>query len=219
MKYFEIIKNNPLFKGIADDNLTEMLRCLLATNSFYQKDSFVVLCGEKITKIGIVLSGKLAVLKDDVNGNRNIIAEISQGEMFGEAFASALEVRSSVSVQATQESEVLLLNFRRIITTCPSACAFHTKLIENMLAILANKILMLNQKLEFVSKRTTREKLLSFFEMQKRNVNSNKFSIPYNREQLADFLFIDRSAMSRELCRMRDEGLIRFNKNNFEILM
>lgn len=218
MKYFEIIKSNPLFKGIAFNELEAMLKCLSATHSIFEKGSLVILAGEKIPLIGILLSGKLAIMQDDENGYRNILAEVTPGEMYGEAFACAGEEKSSVSVQVVEKSEVLLLDYKRIITTCSSACAFHTKLIENMLAILARKILMLNQKMEFVSKRTTREKLLSFFENQKRVANSSKFTISYNREQLADFLFIDRSAMSRELCKMRDDGLIRFNKSKFEIL-
>jgi CRP-like cAMP-binding protein len=219
MKYFEVIKSNPLFKGIADNDIEVMLNCLSAANSIFEKGCFVVKACESITSIGILLSGKLAVLKDDVNGYRNIIAEITPGEMYGEAFACAGIEKSSVSVQASVDSEILLFNYRRIITTCSSACDFHSKLIENMLAILAEKILMLNQKMEFVSKRTTREKLLAFFEAQKRITNSNKFTISYNREQLADFLFLDRSSMSRELCKMRDDGLIKFDKNEFKILI
>ncbi|TYQ17788.1 UNVERIFIED_CONTAM: CRP-like cAMP-binding protein [Acetivibrio alkalicellulosi] len=218
MKSIEIIKKNYLFKGIHVDNLKEILTCLNAKSSFYKQREFVLLTGQKISFIGIVVSGKVVVEKEDKDGNRIIISEIPPGEMFGEAFACAGIEKSSVSVQAVEDSEVLLINYKKIITTCSSACIFHTKLIENMLELLARKLLMQNQRMEFVSKRTIREKLLSFFENQKKLSNSDKFTIPYNREQLADFLFVDRSALSRELGKMRHEGLIKFDKNKFELM-
>ncbi|MEL7569975.1 MAG: helix-turn-helix domain-containing protein, partial [Eubacteriaceae bacterium] len=123
------------------------------------------------------------------------------------------------SVLALSDSEVLLFDYKRIITTCSSACVFHAKLIENMLKILADDVLNLNDKLHVLSNRTTRDKLLAYFELQREIFNSDIFSIPLNREQLADFLFVDRSAMSRELSNMRDEGLIKFDKNNIELLI
>lgn len=218
MKYFEIIKNNPLFKDIKADDLEAMLKCLSVKYCSYEKDSFIVLVEQNIVFIGIVLSGKLAIISDDRNGNKNIISEIGVGEMFGEAFACSGIEKSTVSVQAICNSHIMLLDYKRIITSCSSACIFHTKLIGNMIAILAKKILILNQKINIISMRSIREKLIAFFDMQRDKTNSNKFTISYNREQLADFLFIDRSSMSRELCKMRDEGLIKFCKNKFEIL-
>ena len=218
MKNIEIIKSNPLFKEIIENDLETMLSCLSAKQCFYNQNSFIFLTGESIHHIGIMMSGKIIITKEDGFGNRSIIAEVIPGEMFGEAFACSGIENSTVSVQAAADSVVLLIDYKRIVTTCSSACIFHTKLIENMLAILAKKVLMLNQKIGIVSKRTTREKLMAYFEIQKDRANSNKFTIPYNREELADFLFVDRSAMSRELCRMRDEGLIDFRKNRFEIL-
>lgn len=218
LKYIEIIKQNPLFKGIAENDLKTMLSCLSSELCFYHRGSFVFLTGESINRIGIVLSGKIIITKEDEFGNRGIIAEAISGEMFGEAFACSEIMNSSVSAQTAEDSEVLLIDYKRIFTTCPSACAFHTKLIENMLMILAKKILILNQKIDIISQRTTREKLMTYFEIQKGIAKSDKFTIPYNREELADFLFVDRSAMSRELSRMRDEGLIDFYKNKFEML-
>jgi CRP-like cAMP-binding protein len=124
--------------------------------------------------------------------------------------------RSPVTVQAAEDVEILFIDYKKIITTCPSACPFHARLIENMLKLVAKKNLMLNQKLEILSKRTTREKLLCFFDTQRGS--SQRFTIPFNREELARYLCVDRSAMSNELCKMRDDGIIRFRKNVFDVL-
>jgi CRP-like cAMP-binding protein len=157
-------------------------------------------------------------VRDSEDGQRNLVAVLVPGECFGESFACSKHPEALVSVVAMEDCEILFLDCKKIVTTCSSACTFHTRLIENMLSMLAEKILGLNQKLEIVSKRKIREKLFTFFESQKKNAGTNVFSIPYNREQLADFLFVDRSALSNELCKMRDEGLIRFHKNRFELL-
>ncbi len=195
-----------------------MLSCLSAVTRQYKKNKFVLMKGERVNHIGIVLSGKLTVFSEDADGNRNILSEIVPGEMFAEAFAFAENPRSTVYVQATAKSEVLNIDYKKIVATCNKACSFHSNMIGNMLKILSGKILMLNSKLDIISKRTTRKKLAAFFEKQKVNFDSNVFTINFNREELADYLFIDRSSMSRELCKMRDEGLIKFKKKQFEIV-
>ena len=215
---YQIIKKNELFKGIENNNLKSILSCLSAKVSVYKKGEYIYMAGENVYYIGILLKGQVVVLKEDENGNMNILSEISPGEMFGEALACAEIEISSVSVQAVETSEILLIDYKKIIKTCSSACTFHTLLIENMLKILARKTIMLNQKIEIVSKRTIREKLMTFLAIQKNITNSNVFTIPYNREQLSNYLYVDRSAMSRELGKMRDEGLIKFKKNRFEII-
>lgn len=215
---YQIIKQNDLFKGIEDDNLKSILSCLSAKVSMFKKGEFIYMTGENVYFIGILLKGQVVVLKEDEEGNANILSEISSGDMFGEALACAEIEKSSVTVQTLEDSEVLLVDYKKIIKTCSSACVFHTLLIENMLKILAKKVIMLNQKMEIISKRTIREKLIAFFTAQKNIFNSNIFTIPYNREQLSNYLYIDRSAMSRELGKMRDEGLIKFKKNRFELI-
>ncbi len=215
---YQIIKKNELFRGIEDDNLKSILSCLSAKVLVYKKGEYVYMTGENINHIGILLKGQVVVLKEDEDGNTNILSEISQSEMFGEALACAEIEISSVSVQAVETSEILLIDYKKIIRTCSSACIFHTMLIENMLKILARKTIILNQKMEILSKKTIREKLMAFFALQKNIANSNVFTIPYNREQLSKYLYVDRSALSRELGKMRDEGLIRFKKNKFELI-
>jgi len=215
-KIFETVKNNPLFAGIAYSDFELMLSCLSAKTAAYKKDDIVLLSGDAVNFVGLVLSGGVKVIKEDMEGRVAILTELSVSDMFGEVFACAGIDHSPVTVQASEATEILFINYKRIITSCTSACPFHTKLIENMLKLVAAKSLMLNQKIEILSKRTTREKLLAFFDMQRGA--ARKFTIPYNREELAGFLCVDRSAMSNELGKMRDEGIIKFKKNIFEII-
>ena len=213
---FEKIKSNPLWDGIDYADFEKMFGCMDIKTRMYKKREIILLSGDRVDSIGLVLSGGVRVIKEDADGNITIITELAVSDLFGEALACAGAERSPLTVQAAQDSEILFLNYKKIIYSCSSACVFHSKLIENMLKIIANKNLQLNQKIEIISKRTTREKLLAFFDMQR--ASAKKFTIPYNREELAHFLCVDRSAMSGELCKMRDEGLIRFHKNKFEIL-
>jgi CRP-like cAMP-binding protein len=215
---YHIIAMNPLFDQIQERDLLGMLHCLCARVQDFKKDSYIIMAGDEVRFIGVVLKGKVAVERESEDGVRNLVAVLTPGECFGESFACSNHPEAFVSVAAMEDCEVLFLDCKKIVTTCSSACTFHTRLIENILSMLTEKILGLNQKLEIVSKRKIREKLMTFLKTQKRNAGSNVFSIPYNREQLADFLFVDRSALSNELCKMRDEGLIRFQKNRFEIL-
>lgn len=217
-KYLPILKKCPLFAGIGDSDLETLLDCLSASSASYEKNSFVFRMDDTVTAIGIVLSGRVHVLKEDFWGNRTILNHIEPGGLFAEAFSCAEIPKLPVSVIAVEKSEILLVDYRRIIGTCPSACAFHAGLIQNMIRILAGKNIMLTQKLEYVTRRTTREKLLSYFSAQARQAGGNAFEIPYNRQELADYLSVDRSAMSGELCRMRDDGILRFRKNSFELL-
>ncbi len=213
---FEVIKNNPLFKGIGYTEFEKMYDCIEARSVKYKKDAIILLSGNTIHFIGLIISGSVKIIKEDMNGNIIILTELSASDIFGEVFACAEVDHSPVTVLAAEDSEVMLINYKKVITTCSSACCFHSRLIENMLSLIAKKNLLLNQKIEILSKRTTREKLFMFFDTQRGM--AKKFTIPYNREEMANYLCVDRSAMSNELCKMRDEGLIRFYKNEFELL-
>ena len=215
-KIFEAIKNNPLFLEIAFIDFERMFSCLSARKKSYKKGEFILLSDDTVSFVGFVLSGNVKILKEAADGNIIVLTELSVSDSFAEVFACAGVLKSPVTVEATNDAEILLIDYRRIITTCPSACPFHAKLVENMLKVVAKKNLFLNQKIEILSKRTTREKLLCFFDIQRGA--AKRFAIPYNREELAQYLCVDRSAMSNELCKMRDDGLIRFQKNTFEIL-
>ena len=215
-KIFETAKNNPLFQRIAYSDFELMYGCLSARTASYKKDDVILLSGDTVNFVGLILSGSVRIIKEDVDGNIAILAELSVSDTFGEVFACAGVSQSPVTIQAAENSEVLFFDYKKIITSCSSACPFHARLIENMLKLVAQKNLLLNQKIEILSKRTTREKLLCFFDIQRGA--AKKFTIPFNREELAHYICADRSAMSNELCKMRDEGLIRFKKSTFEIL-
>ena len=213
---FEAIKDNPLFAGIAFSDFKQMYSCLSAKTVSYKKGDIILFSGDTVSFVGLILSGSVQIIKEDIDGNTTILADLTVSELFGEVFACAGIDHGPVTVQAAQDSDILFINYRKIITTCSSACPFHTKLIENMLYVIAKKNIMLNQKIEILSKRNTRDKLLCFLESQ--GGMAKKFTIPFNREEMARYLCVDRSAMSGELCKMRDEGLIKFEKNKFEIL-
>ena len=215
-KTFDAVKNNPLFAGIAFSDFENMLTCLSAKTVCYQKNDIILLTGDTVNFVGLVLSGYVQIIKEDAGGHIAILTELAVSDIFGEVFACAGVSHSPVTVQAAEDSEILFIDYKKIITSCTSACPFHTKLIENMLKLVAVKSLIMNQKIEILSKRTTREKLLTFFDIQRGM--AKKFTIPYNREELAQYLCVDRSAMSNELCKMRDEGIIKFQKSTFEII-
>jgi CRP-like cAMP-binding protein len=213
---FELLKDNPLFYGIDIGDFEKLVQCMEAKQQHFGKGEVVFLSGTPITSVGIVLCGSVQIIRESGDGKQVIMTELSVSELFGEVFACAGISHSPVTVLAAEDCDILFLNYRKIITTCPSSCVFHTKLIENMLRLMAQKNLMLNGKIEILSKRGIRERLLLFFDTQRGT--AQKFSIPYNRDQLAAFLCVERSAMSAELSKMRREGLIRFHKSEFEIL-
>ncbi|GHV59262.1 Crp/Fnr family transcriptional regulator [Campylobacterota bacterium] len=217
-KYVPILKNCPLFAGVDSGDIPHLLGCLSAKKVSYEKGGLIFIAGTKVTTVGIVLGGRVNVAHDSFWGNRTILAQIEAGGLFGEAFSCAKVDNLPVSVLAAAASDILLIDYRKIITICSSACTFHTKLISNMIQILARKNILLTQKIEHISQRTTREKLLSFLSMQARGANSNSFEIPFNREELAAYLSIDRSAMCAELSKMQNDHLLRYKKNRFELL-
>lgn len=213
-----IRKKCPLFADITENELCSLLGCLSAVRRSYEKNSFIFKTKDRVSSIGIVVSGSVHIAQEDFWGNRTILANISEAGLFGEAFSCAETDTLPVSVIAAEASEILFIGYRKIITTCSNTCVFHAKLIKNMMRILARKNIMLMQKIEFISKRTTREKLLSYLSEQAINNKSGAFFIPFNRQELADYLCVDRSALSREMGIMQNEGLLRFNKNYFELL-
>ena len=213
---FEAVKSNPIFDGIAFSDFESMLSCLSAKSVHYRKGEILVISGDIIDFVGLVLSGGVQIIKEDLEGRITILTELAASDIFGEVFACAGISHSPVTIQAVEDTEVLMLDYKRVISSCSSTCPFHSRLIENMLKLLATKNLLLNQKIEVLSKRTTRDKLMCYFDSQ-RGV-AKRFTIPFNREELAQYLCVDRSAMSNELSKMRDDELIKFNRNEFEII-
>ena len=217
-KIFESLTQCPLFAGISGADVESLLRCLSAGHKRFDKNSLIFTEGDEIKNIGVVLRGAVHIMREDFWGKRNILARIETGGIFGEAFACAGIEKLPVSVAAAEESEIMFINAKRIMTGCSSACTFHAVLRNNLTLILARRNVMLTQKLEHITQPTTREKLLSYLSGQSRLAGSGVFVIPFNREELADYLSVDRSAMSAELSKMRNDGLLLCRKNHFELL-
>ena len=216
-KYVSILKRTKLFSGIGDDDILSMLNCLNATVREYSKGGYAFRQGEYIRDLMILASGRLHIQKEDYWGNLNILNEIRPGEMFGEAYIVPNSGALMNDVIAAEESAVLFFDMERILTVCPSACPFHTRLVKNMFYTISDKNKSLVQKLSYMSQRSTREKLLAYLSDEAKRHNSSSFFIPFNRQQLADFLSVDRSAMSNELCKLRDEGMLDFHKSEFTL--
>lgn len=217
-KYIEILKRTQLFSGVSDTEISAMLNCLQAKLLTFQKGDYVFREGERIDNITVLVKGKLLVQHDDFWGNRNIINVIRVGEMFGEAYVAPESGSLLNDVIAEEDSAVIFFDVRRILTVCSTACRFHSMVIQNLFFAISEKNRKLVQKIGHMSKRSTRAKLLSYLSEEAKRQNSSHFTIPFTRQQLADFLCVDRSAMSNELCKMRDEGLLQFAKNQFILL-
>ena len=218
MKNFSAIQNSPLFQGVGAPELSEMLKCLGARSRARAKGESVLSEGDPAREIGLVESGLVHVVKVDAWGNKNIIAQISSGGMFAEAFACGGADVLPVSVMAAADSVVLLLDFQKVTMRCSSACAFHSLMIRNLLGILAKKSIALQGKMEHITKRTTREKLMSYLSETARLKGSKRFEIPFDRQGLADYLSVERSALSAVMSRLKSEGAISYRKSRFEIL-
>ena len=216
--FIPILKRTRLFAGIGEDEIDSLLSCLGARILEYQKGEYVLRQGEHISDIMILAEGNLHIQKDDYWGNRSILGQISAGEMFGEAYSSPQSGAMLNDVVAVEDSKVIFFDVKRILTTCSNACRFHSMVVRNMFYAISEKNRNLVQKLGHMSRRTTREKLISYLSEESRRQGSADFSIPFNRQQLADFLCVDRSAMSNELCKMRNDGMIEFEKNKFRLL-
>lgn len=215
---FDVLAACPLFEGVSRQDMEAMLQCLQARAIDVPKGGTVFRADGPAEYVGILISGGVQVLRDDFDGNRAIQAAIQPGELFGETFACAGVGRLPVSVEADQPSRVLLIRLRQIIETCPSACSFHNRVVLNLLKVLAAKNLMLNRKLEITSRRTTREKLMAYLSAQARAAGSDHFVIPFDRQGLADYLGVDRSALSAEIGKLRREGIIESDRSAFTLL-
>ena len=215
--FIPILKKTKMFAGVAADEIETMLFCLDARLRDYKKGEYVFHQGEHLNHITVLVSGELHIQRDDYWGNRAIINRISTGEMFGEAYIAPGSGALLNDVLAVEDSTVIFFDVRRIMTVCSSACRFHSMVVQNLFFAISEKNRELVQKLGHISRRTTREKLISYFSEEAKKHGSASFAIPFNRQQLADFLSVNRSAMSNELCKMRDEGLLEFDKNRFKL--
>lgn len=207
----------PLFDSIDKRELGTLLTCLGAVRRSYRRYAYVWMTGQPVASMGILLSGSVHLLQEDFWGNCTIINHLVPGELLGEAFACMGTPHLPISVLATTRTDILWLNYRRVITTCRTTCRFHSRLVQNMLEILARKNVQLMQKMEIMARRSTREKVMAYLSGQAQKIGKTTFEIPFNRQEMADYLSVDRSALSKELCAMRDSGWLLFRKNRFEL--
>ncbi|WP_163654382.1 Crp/Fnr family transcriptional regulator [Listeria sp. PSOL-1] len=210
----QIAARSALFKGIPAKEIPVFFRKLDPSLKRYDKNQQIITESSSIKAIGLVISGKVFVKQEDVWGNLAILAQIGQGDLFAEAYACAGITKSPVNVVASEKSEVLFFDFHHLLTCCSSQ-PLHTKLIGNMLNIIARKNVYLVEKMYFLTRRTIREKVFAYLSSEAKKHKQNTFNIPFNRQELADFLAVDRSALSKELATMQKEGLLSFNKNQF----
>ena len=216
-QYLPVLKKTKLFAGVGEEEILAMLTCLGAKLHVYKKGEYVLRQGERLNDITVLAEGGLHIQKEDYWGNRNILGKIGVGEIFGEAYAAPDSGTLLNDVIAVEKSAVFFFDVRRILTTCSSACRFHTMVVQNLFFAISEKNRSLVQKLDYISRRTTREKLIAYLSEEVKKQNSASITIPFNRQQLADYLSVDRSAMSAELCKMRDEGMLEFDKNRFRL--
>lgn len=209
---------SPLFAGIASEERCSVLDCIGYHIANYKKGDIIAFEQENIRHIGIVLEGSVDTVKEDLWGNKSLLMRIHETDMFGETFACGSDNTSVVTYVASRDAQVMFIPFERSLRTCANACAFHQKMTRNMVSIIADKNRDLMRKLEIVSKRTIREKILAYLSMQAQAQNTRYFHVPFGRVEWAEYLCVDRSALSRELAKMQAEGLIDFDRNCFRIL-
>ena len=201
-----VLRTSGIFSGISEEETEKMLHCLEVRPETFQKDEYILRAGDRV---------EVMIIQEDFWGNRNILAAVGAGHCFAETFACSPGAVLNVSVMAQTNVQVLFLNVKRILTTCPSTCSHHSRMIRNLLSELAEKNLRLNEKITHLGQRSRRAKILSYLSAEAQRHGSAEFDIAFSRQQLADYLSVDRSGLSMELSRMQEEGLLEYRKNHF----
>ena len=214
-KYFDLLCRTSLFQGIARQELSSLLSCLQANVVTAEKGAPVFLEGDPAGFIGLVLSGSVQIVRDDYYGTRSVISHAGPGELFAEAYAcSSVEVMP-VSGYALVRSEMMLFSCRKMLTVCSNACLFHNQLVKNLLQVVAQRNVILSRKIQFMSQKTTRQKLMAYLSDQAKRSGSPEFTIPFDRQALADYLGVERSAMSAEISKLQKDGVLTTHGSRF----
>lgn len=215
-KYLKLLKETNLFEGIDESAIEALLGCLNAKQSHFSEGEYLIRQGERVDRIFVLAEGRLHVQSEDFWGNRNIFTAISTGEVFGQAYLSGEAIMNDVV--AVEPSIVISFDADRVLTTCSSACRFHTQVIRNLFFALSKNNVRLVTKLSHISKRTTRAKLMDYLSLMAKKAGSPSFTIPFDRQQLADYLSVERSSLSAELGKMQKEGLLQTNRSRFTLM-
>ena len=205
--------NSQLFRGLDEAEITSLLGCLNAVERSFQKGEVILTEGSITENIGILLSGMAVISCNDIWGNTSILGNVAPGSVFAEVYACIPGQPMLVTVSAVEDTSVLFMNVGRVLATCTNACPFHTRLVRNLLTICAHKSLQLSQRIQHTSSKFIRGRLMSYFSECAKRAGSNSFLIPYNRQQLADYLNVDRSTMCNELSKMQKDGIIEYERN------
>ncbi|NLP17088.1 MAG: Crp/Fnr family transcriptional regulator [Clostridiales bacterium] len=216
--YYPIIKKCALFRGIEENNYKHLLGCLNVQIKHFKENEYLFFAGDRINKVGVVLSGSVEILKENLAGNKHIIAILESSHLFAEGIVCTANRISPVTVQAKESTMVMFIPYEKIIRSCGQSCSYHFGLIQNMMVVLGEKNIDLNWKLELLTLKGMREKLASYLVKASFENSSYTFQIPLNRTELADFLNVSRTSMCRELTRMKNDGLIDFYGRSFRIL-
>jgi CRP-like cAMP-binding protein len=204
-----------LFNNISTNEIEKIFRCLSPKEKSYTKGEFILHTEDKISSFCIILSGSVQIIREDFWGNRDILAYLGSLDIFGEVFAFSEDNVLPFDIVATENTSVLFIEFEKLVTSCHAACSFHNTLIKNILSLIAKKNIALTQKIQHITKRSIREKLLSYFSAEALKNGTSDFEIPLNRQQLADYLAVDRSALSFELGKMQRLGILSFKRSYF----
>lgn len=216
-KNFDILKKNPLFRGLNEEELADILRNAGARTKSVKADEYLLRVGDTTSELGCVLRGSVLVIQEDIWGHRNIMNLVPTGDNFAETFAAAGEVPLNVNVVAHEDSEILFVDVNRLLSMQGADSAHRSIVVRNLISVLAKKTMAFNEKVTHISRRTTREKLLSYLSAQSQRQGSRSFTISFNRQQLADYLCVERAAMSVELSKLQAEGILSYHKNYFEL--
>lgn len=214
----EFITKSSLFKNISHDDAQKLLSCLMPRTAFYDEGNIIFAQGDIISEIGFIFEGSVQIVNEDYWGERTIISHLKQGDFFGEVYAAFGKRAMDNTVYAAEKCKIVFIPIDKIMSPCSVTCIAHGSLIANLVKELAQKNLMLMQKISFLSKRSTRDKVLAFLSKQAEKSSSGYFTIPFSRQEMADFLCVDRSALSKELGKMKKEKILDFDKNNFRLL-
>lgn len=217
-EYYSLLSASDLFYGLTSEELGSMLHCLGAKIVDTQKGDPVFLEGDPAGFVGIVLEGSVQVVQEDYFGSRSVIHHSGPGDVFAEAFSFTNLDTMPVSGYAVKNNRCMILSCRRMMTVCSNACTFHNRLVKNLLTLVSRKNLMLNEKIRFMSQRTTREKLLAYLSDQAKKTGSAEFTIPYDRQALADYLSVERSAMSAEISKLKKDGILEVKGSHFRLI-
>lgn len=215
---YRFLAQTPLFQGTSPQEIEAMLACLGSDVRRYQRGQIIYRAGDVVHALGMVLSGSVLIEIDDVWGNTTVLDCAGPGHIFAETYACLPDEPLMVHVKAAEACQILFLNVGRVLQICPSSCGHHITLVQNLLALSAQKNLNLSRKIFHTAPKTIRGRLLSYLSDQSVRSGSRSFTIPFNRQQLADYLNVDRSALSNELSKMQREGLIRVERNQFVLL-